>query len=64
MKKIYTVVFALMVLLSVTMSAMAAPETTAPAPDGDAALRGGVVPPAIIPDDDAKAQNAIADAFA
>jgi Spy/CpxP family protein refolding chaperone len=66
MRKIYTVVFALMVLLSVTMSAMAAPapETTASAPDGDAALRGGVVPPAIIPDDDARAQNAQTDAFA
>ena len=34
MRKIYTVVFALMVLLSVTMSAMAAP---APVPDGDSA---------------------------
>ena len=65
MRKIYTVVFALMVLLSVTMSAMAtttdtqivvnAPSAPAPAPAGNA--------PSVVPDD-ARVQNAQADAFA
>ena len=47
MRKIYTVVFALMVLLSVTMGAMAAPEAPAP---GEITVTVLLIAPAPAPD--------------
>ena len=49
MRKIYTVVFALMVLLSVTMGAMAAPEAPTPAP-GEITVTVLLIAPAPAPD--------------
>ena len=57
MRKIYTVVFALMVLLSLTMSAMAT-DTTMVKVDDVSTIGGGTIIPSVIPDTPAPAGDA------